>query len=41
MITLSNGYKFEINPIGVDYAKPQTQRKKFRHKTSFDSLCSL
>jgi hypothetical protein len=34
ILTESNGYKFEINPIGVDYAKPQTQRKKFRHKTS-------
>jgi hypothetical protein len=23
-----------INPLGVDYNKTQTQRKKFRHKTS-------
>lgn len=34
VLTESNGYKFELNPVGVDYAKPQTQRKKFRHKTS-------
>ena len=33
ILTESNGYKFDINPVGVDYAKPQTQRKKFRHKT--------
>ena len=32
--TQSNGYIFNINPLGVDYNKPQTQRKKFRHKTS-------
>jgi hypothetical protein len=34
ILTESNGYKFDLNPAGVDYAKPQTQRKKFRHKTS-------
>ena len=32
--TQSNGYIFNINLAGVDYNKPQTQRKKFRHKTS-------
>ena len=32
--TESNGYIFDLNPLGIDYAKPQTQRKKFRHKTA-------
>ena len=32
--TQSNGYIFSINPLGIDYKKSQTQRKKFRHKTS-------
>ena len=32
--TKSNGYDFYINANSVDYNKPQTQRKKFRHKTS-------
>ena len=32
--TQSNGYIFNLNLLGVDYNKPQTQRKKFRHKTS-------
>jgi hypothetical protein len=26
-----SGYKFSINPLYVDYAKPVLQRKKFRH----------
>jgi len=29
-ITESNGYKKSINPLAVDYNKPQMQRKKFR-----------
>ena len=29
-ITESNGYKKSINPLAVDYSKPQMQRKKFR-----------
>ena len=34
MTTQSNGYMFSINSNSVDYFKPQTQRKKLRHKSS-------
>lgn len=34
ILTESNGYIFDVNPVGVDYNKSQTQRKKLRHKTS-------
>lgn len=32
--TDSNGYTFSINPSAVNYAKPQTERKKIRHNNS-------
>jgi hypothetical protein len=32
--TLPNGYVWFVNPNSVDYFKPATQRKKFRHNNS-------
>jgi hypothetical protein len=32
--TLPNGYVWQVNPNSVDYFKPATQRKKFRHNNS-------
>ena len=32
--TLPNGYVWYVNPNSVDYYKPATQRKKFRHNNS-------
>ena len=32
--TLPNGYVWNVNPNSVDYYKPATQRKKFRHNNN-------
>jgi len=34
-ITQPNGYIKDLNPLNLDFQKPQTQRKKFRHYLNF------
>ena len=36
--TSSNGYVRQLNPTNLDYAKPQLQRKKFRHYLNYLTL---
>jgi hypothetical protein len=37
-VTSSNGYVKILNPLNLDYAKPQLERKKFRHYINFIKL---
>ena len=36
--TAANGYVRELNPVNLDYDKPQLQRKKFRHYLNYLTL---
>ena len=37
-ITSLNGYTRQLNPLNLDYDKPELQRKKFRHYLNYLSL---
>jgi len=37
-ITSQDGYTRTLNPLNMDYAKPELQRKKFRHYLNFLNL---
>jgi len=37
-ITQPNGYVKNLNPVNLNYNKPLTQRKKFRHYSNFVKL---
>jgi hypothetical protein len=37
-LTDASGYKKIVNPLAVNYAKPELQRKKFRHMVNFMHL---
>ena len=36
--TQANGYIQTLNPVNLNYNKPQLQRKKFRHYNNFVKL---